>query len=281
MAKQASNTATQGATVKLSAVDAARLAMKDVLKGTRMVDVVNSAGKTVATDANNPASWVELGAYAGAKEGEHDKRTTTLAEERKAALNIARILLKDAAAPVWNAFNQCFIAGAEGVPYQQPANLLHRWITAPLAAEGITKPISETSSNARKDAAGVTVAEKKKAAAETMAKLPDAELAKTIADVSTAPDRRVELLGEMQKREKAKAKEANAAIAEQKKAARKSLTSAIDMMTPAQCVTLLGFATAILAVEKDATALYQHCAKVLDRYDNAGAPKKGAKKTKH
>jgi hypothetical protein len=280
MAKQASNTATKGADVKLSAVDSARLAMKDVLKGTRMVDMLNAAGKSVAVDANNPASWVELGAYAGAKEGEFDKRSSILAEERKASLNIARVLLKDAAAPVWNAFNQCFISGAENVGYAAPANLLHRWITAPLTAEGITKPISETSSNARKDAAGVTVAEKKKAAAEALTKLPDVELATTIADVATAPERRAELLGEMAKREKAKAKEATAAIAEQKKAARKSLSSAIDMMTPAQCVTLLGFATAIIAVEKDATALYQHCAKVLDRYDNAGKPSK-AKKTKH
>jgi hypothetical protein len=252
--------------------------MKDVLKGTRMVDVVNAAGKTVATNVNDPASWVELGAYAGAKDAEYDKRTSMLAVERKAALDIARAILKDAETPVWNAFNQCFIAGGEREGYAQPANLLHRWITAPLAAEGITKPISATSSNARKDAAGVTVAEKKKATAEALAKLDD----KTIATEmdKAEPIRRSELLGEMARREKAKAKDATDAINKQKAAAKKSLNDAMALMSPAQMVSLLGFANAIIACNTNATALHQYCLKVADSYDNAlkGASKKKAAK---
>jgi hypothetical protein len=273
MAKQASNTAAPAApAVKLSPVDAARLATKDVLKKANNVEGIDASGKATSIDVNNPSNWQDWGA-----------RLALADTESVTILTYARALLKDAPYAVWVAFLEVAVAGA-ALTHKQPGQLISRTIIVPLAAEGIKKPVSPTSTNARKDAAGVTVAEKKAKAAELLAanmlKLTDADIAKEIA--TATPDRRVELLGEMTKREKAKVKADAAKIVEQKAAAKKSLNDAINMLTPMQCVTLLGFATAILQSEKDATALYQHCAKVLDQYDNAKAgSKKTAKKTKH
>ena len=246
--------------VTLSPLDAARLAVKAVLTTARKVETTDAAGKAVATDINSPDVWSEWGANDAVRE-----------THGVAQLALARALLKDAPAPVWNAFSEFYRAGAASQGYAKPADLLTRCVYAPLKAEGISKPVSETSSNARKDAAGVTVAEAKKVQAEAMAKLSDADVAAEIAEGKSA--RIADLYAEMAKREKAKSKDAADKIKEQKAAARKSLTTAIDLMTPIQCVTLLGFATAILATEKNATALPQLCAKTLDAYDNANKKK--------
>jgi hypothetical protein len=262
MAKSASNTASPAVKpVTLTALDAARLAMKDVKA--RSIDTINAAGKTVAVNVNDPAVWQEMGAQAAMRDSAD-----------AAALAIARALLKDAPAPFWNAFSTCFIAGA-ALTHKNPANLLHRLIYAPLKAEGIVKPVSETSSNARP---AVKAAKDAKAqAAEALAKLSDADVAKEIADGKST--RMAELFAEMSKREKVKVKAQADGIKKQKAAIRKSLTDAIDLLTPAQCAVLFGFANAILATEKNATALVQHCLKVADAYENSN--KKGSKKTKH
>jgi hypothetical protein len=125
MAKNASKTATVAGSVpsvttpvaaavgaNLSPLQQAFAAARLLLPDVREVESVNAAGETVRVNVNNPETWQEMGAAAAFRD-----------KQDKTALNIARIILKDAPYALWMCFGTVFQIGSTLGGYENAANL--------------------------------------------------------------------------------------------------------------------------------------------------------------
>lgn len=190
-------------------------AASQLLPTPHMVEGVDRSGNKTAQNVNDPALWQQCGANDAIRE-----------QGSAAQLSLIRAVLKDAAYPIWNAFSECYQAGAEREGYKNTAALLHRCVYKPLSEEGINKPVSPTSSNARPEAKAK--ADARKVAAEALAKVTDEALAE---DLAKGKGDKAALYAEMARREKAKVAEATKADREARSAMRKSVVEIIDSMT--------------------------------------------------
>ena len=77
----------------LSPLQQAFAAAKNLLPDVREVETVNVAGETVKVNVNDPSTWQEMGSAAAFRD-----------KQDKTALNIARVVLKDAPYAVWMCF---------------------------------------------------------------------------------------------------------------------------------------------------------------------------------
>jgi hypothetical protein len=253
---------TAPASATLSPVAAAILAARDLLPAPHTIEGVDWNGNKTAVDVNSPDNWQEWAA-------------SDANEERasKARLAYYRAILATAAYPVWNAFSEIYRAGAAKVGYVNTADLLSRCVYKPLAAEGINKPQSPTSSAARTKSAEAAAAEaKRKAAAEALEKMSIADIDAEISAGKADNARMATLFSEKNKRNVAAAREAAKKTREAQAAARKPLVEVIDKMDAAGMQSLLGFASAIVAGGDALTLL---CCKIAD-----AAVKKSKARTK-
>jgi hypothetical protein len=167
-----------------------------------------------AIDPTAIKTWEEMGRQAAIRD-----------TEDASALAVARVLLKDGPYALWIAFGKAFMDGAK-VTHRNPENLLHRVIYAPLAAEGIKRPVSPTSSAARPEAK--VKADAAKAKADALAKVTDAALA---ADLKAGTGDKAALLAEMARRAKAEAAAASKVEREARAKCRKAVVEIVDQLT--------------------------------------------------
>jgi hypothetical protein len=213
---------------------------KNLSKKTAVSAAVSAT--VVTAPAINPADvkvWETMGREAAIRDTQDE-----------AALAVARVILKDAPYATWIAFGKAFMDGAKET-HRNPENLLHRVIYAPLAGEGIKRPVSPTSSNARvvSDAAKA-VAEAKAASAKALVEMDDADLAKETSAGKADPARMAALWGEMQRRAKEVTKAAAKVEREAKSKARKAVVEVIDSLTVAEMQKVQTFASALVAKRK-------------------------------
>jgi hypothetical protein len=281
MAKNASKTATVAGSVpsvttpvaaavgaNLSPLQQAFAAARLLLPDVREVESVNAAGETVRVNVNNPETWQEMGAAAAFRD-----------KQDKTALNIARIILKDAPYALWMCFGTVFQIGSTLGGYENAANLYHRVITAPLAAEGIKRPESPTSSNARPKVQADKTA--KAAAAEALAKMSDDDIKAELKEGKCEPSHGLVLKTELLQRERASIKAAEKVAKDARTVARKAAVEAVDLLQTAELQLVAPYCAAIVARRTDSQALKLYGASLMDATDNAAAKTARKSKTKH